>query len=106
MLIFLIKEIKKIKKISLKQLQEKTDISISYLSELENNKAKNPSLIVIVKIAQVLDVKLDDIYFVRGEIESMKKALNIFIEAYGINDEKTLKFSREINEEFNKTKKI
>lgn len=102
MLTFLIKEIRKIKKISLKQLQEKTDISISYLSELENNKAKNPSLIVIVKIAQVLDVKLDDIYFVRGEIESMKKALNIFIEAYGINDEKTLKFSREINEEFNK----
>ena len=102
MLTFLIKEIRKIKKISLKQLQEKTNISISYLSELENNKAKNPSLIVIVKIARALDVKLDDIYFISDEIESMKKALNIFIEAYGINDERTINFSKEVNKVINK----
>lgn len=103
MLIFLIKEIRKIKKITLKELQAKTELSISYLSEIENNKAKNPSLLVMVKIAEVLEVKLDDIYFVKGEIQSMKKALNIFVEAYGINDEKTIKLSQEVNEEINKS---
>ena len=103
MLIFLIKEIRKIKKITLKELQAKTELSISYLSEIENNKAKNPSLLVMVKIAEVLEVKLEDIYFVKGEIQSMKKALNIFVEAYGINDEKTIKLSQEVNEEINKS---
>lgn len=102
MLIFLIKEIRKIKKISLKQLQEKTDISISYLSNIENNKVKNPSLFVIVKIAQALEMKLDDLYFVYGEINSMKKALNIFSEAYGLYDERTIKFSKEVNKVINK----
>lgn len=102
MLIFLIKEIRKIKKITLKELQAKTELSISYLSEIENNKAKNPSLLVMVKIAEVLEVKLNDIFFVRGEIQSMKKALNIFVEAYGINDERTIKLSQEVNEEINK----
>ena len=57
----------------------------------------------MVKIAEVLEVKLDDIYFVKGEIQSMKKALNIFVEAYGINDEKTIKLSQEVNEEINKS---
>lgn len=104
MLVFLIKEIRKIKKITLKEIKEKTNISVSYLSEIENNKVKNPSLLVMVKIAQVLEVKLDDIYFVRGEIESMKKALNIYIEAYGINDKRTIIFSQKVNQEINKIK--
>lgn len=102
MLVFLIKEIRKIKKITLKEIKEKTNISVSYLSEIENNKAKNPSLLVMVKIAQVLDVRLDDIYFVQGEIKSMKKALNIYIEAYGINDERTIIFSQKVNQVINK----
>ena len=102
MLVFLIKEIRKIKKITLKEIKEKTNISVSYLSEIENNKAKNPSLLVMVKIPQVLDVRLDDIYFVQGEIKSMKKALNIYIEAYGINDERTIIFSQKVNQVINK----
>ena len=102
MLVFFIYEIRKIKKITLKEIKEKTNISVSYLSEIENNKAKNPSLLVMVKIAQVLDVRLDDIYFVQGEIKSMKKALNIYIEAYGINDERTIIFSQKVNQVINK----
>lgn len=97
MLVFLIKELRKIKKLTLKEMQENTEMSISYLSEIENNKVKNPSLLVMVKIAKVLDVKLDDIYFVEGEIKSMKKALNIYVKAYRINDERTINFSQKVN---------
>ena len=102
MIVFLIKELRMIKKITLKQLKEKTGISISYLSEIENNKAKNPSLEVIVKIAEALQIKLDEIYFVDSEIDELKKALNVYVEAYGINNEKTIKFSEKVNKEINK----
>lgn len=106
MLVFLIKELRKIKNITLKQMKEQTEMSISYLSEIENNKVKNPSLLVMVKIAKALDVKLDETYFVSSEINSLKKALNVYVEAYGINDEKTIKFSKKVNEEINnKTRK-
>lgn len=83
-------------------MKERTELSTSYLSEIENNKVKNPSLMVMVKIAKVLDVKLDELYFVTDEIKSWKKALNIYVEAYGINDERTIKFSQKVNEEINK----
>lgn len=101
MVVFLIKELRKIKDLTLKQMKEQTEMSISYLSEIENNKVKNPSLLVMVKIAKALDVKLDEIYFVDDEINSLKKALNVYVEAYGINDEKTIRFSNMVNEVIN-----
>lgn len=101
MLVFLIKELRMIKKVTLKQLKEQTGMSISYLSEIENNKVKNPSLLVMVKIAEALDSKLDELYFVEGEIKGFKRALNIYVEAYGINNEKTIKFSQKVNQEIN-----
>lgn len=104
MLVFLIKELRKIKNITLKELKEDTGLSISYLSELENNKVKNPSLFVIVKIAKALDTKLDEIYFASDEINSLKRALNIYVEAYGLNDEKTLKLSEIVNDAINHKK--
>lgn len=105
MLVFLIKELRCIKKITLNQLKNQTGLSISYLSEIENNKVKNPSLISIVKIAKALDLNLDELYFVDSEIEELKRALDIYVEAYGIKDERTIKFSQFINEEINKLKK-
>ena len=104
MLVFLIKELRCIKKITLNQLKNQTGLSISYLSEIENNKVKNPSLISIVKIAKALDLNLDELYFVDSEIEELKRALDIYVEAYGIKDERTIKFSQFINEEINKLK--
>ena len=102
MLVFLIKELRMMKKMTLKQLKEKTGMSISYLSEIENNKVKNPSLLVMVKIAEALDLKLDELYFADNEIEDLKRALNVYVEAYGINDEKTIKFSQKVNQKINK----
>lgn len=104
MLVFLIKELRKIKNITLKELKEDTGLSISYLSELENNKVKNPSLFVIVKIAKALDTKLDEIYFASDEINSLERALNVYVEAYGLNDEKTLKLSEIVNDAINHKK--
>lgn len=102
MIIYLIREIRKIKGIKLKELSDRTGLSISYLSEIENNKTGSPSLLTVVKIATALDEKLDDIYFVDDELDSLKNALNIYIEVYGIQDSKTLELSNKINELINK----
>lgn len=102
MIIYLIKEMRKLKGIKLKELSDMTGMSISYLSEIENNKDCNPSLLTIVKIATALNEKLNDIYFVDDEINSLKNALNIYIEDYGVQSDETLTLSKKINELMNK----
>lgn len=102
MIIYLIKEMRKLKGIKLKELSDMTGMSISYLSEIENNKDCNPSLLTIVKIATALNEKLNDIYFVNDEINSLKNALNIYIEVYGVQSDETLTLSKKINELMNK----
>ncbi|MCI8487052.1 MAG: helix-turn-helix transcriptional regulator [Clostridia bacterium] len=102
MIIYLIREIRKIKGIKLKELSDITGLSISYLSEIENNKDCNPSILTIIKIAKALDKKLDDIYFVDDELNSLKGAINTYVEVYGIQDIKTMELSNKINELINK----
>ena len=97
MIVFLIKELRKIKKVTLKQLKKQTGISISYLSRIENNKVKNPSLLAIVKIAEALNLKLDEIYFEETDINGMKRALNIYMQVYESDCEKLIKLSKKIN---------
>ena len=102
MIIYLIREIRKLKGIKLKELSDITGLSISYLSEIENNKDCNPSILTIIKIAKALDKRLDDIYFVDDELDSLKRAINTYVEVYGIQDNKTIELSNKINELINK----
>ena len=57
-----IKDIRKEKEISLKELSEKTKISYNYLLSLENGKKNNPSLNILTKIAKTLEVEITLIY--------------------------------------------
>lgn len=91
---FVIKDIRKDKKITLRELSEKTGLSVSYLSEIENNKVKEPSFSVISKICAVLGEKIEKIYFAPDEIDSVRNMLNIYIEKYGLTDVKTQNISK------------
>lgn len=62
-----IRRIRKQKKISINMLSKQTGISLGYLSDLENNKAKNPSLDKLNLIADVLGVAID--VFFKDDIE-------------------------------------
>ncbi|GHH97712.1 helix-turn-helix domain-containing protein [Neobacillus kokaensis] len=53
-----IAEIRKQKGYTLSELAEKTNISKSYLSNMERSLNKNPSLAIMKRIAKVLDVDL------------------------------------------------
>lgn len=57
-----IRNIRKDKKISINKLSKITGISLGYLSDLENNKAKNPSIEKLETIAKALDVSVNDFF--------------------------------------------
>lgn len=52
-----------IKEMSQAELARKLGISASYLNRIEKG-TKDPSLRLAIRIAHVLDVKLDDLFFV------------------------------------------
>ncbi|MCA1045309.1 helix-turn-helix transcriptional regulator [Bacillus toyonensis] len=49
---------------SQEKLAKEVKISRQYLSEIENEK-KQPSVIIAIKIAKVLNIKVEDIFFER-----------------------------------------
>ena len=51
-----IKKVRKFKSVTQEELSLRTDLSQSYLSELENNSLSNPTLKTIETIAEALDV--------------------------------------------------
>ncbi|PYG83883.1 helix-turn-helix protein [Ruminiclostridium sufflavum DSM 19573] len=52
----MIKKIREEKNISLRNLSEKSNISYSYISLLENGKKENPSIKIIEELARILEV--------------------------------------------------
>jgi XRE family transcriptional regulator, master regulator for biofilm formation len=54
-------EFRKQKGLSLSELAKRADISKSYLSNIERNLNRNPSIEVVQRIAKVLEIELDTI---------------------------------------------
>ena len=57
----LLKQIREEKNVTIKKLSEKSGVSKSHTSDIENN-YKMPSLIVMVKIAKALDISITELY--------------------------------------------
>ncbi|HBG1613758.1 TPA: helix-turn-helix transcriptional regulator [Clostridioides difficile] len=49
------------------ELAQKVGISRYYLSSLERSKSKNPSNMLMLKLAQELDTSIEDLFFDKGE---------------------------------------
>lgn len=94
MYIFDIKGIRKKKGISIRELSKKTNISRSYLSELENNKKINPTLQSLLKIASALNVNVKDLFYTRFDIEDLKKEMYKRIKKFGLESEEALEVSQ------------
>lgn len=97
MVIFVIKNIRKSKNISLYRLSKSTGITRSYLRDLENNKKNNPTLKTLTQIANALDVKIKDLFYEHIEIDFLKEQLYKSIELNGINAEETIELSKIID---------
>lgn len=97
MFVFVIKNVRKSKNITLYRLVKKTGLSYSYLSELENNKVYNPSLKTMYSIAKALDVKVDDLFYSELDIETLRAEMHSRIDKYGINSKKVMEISQVID---------
>ncbi len=71
-----LKRIRKTKKMTLKQLEEITGITNSYISAIENGRKKNPSTEILEKLAKALDVNVVDFYDKPVLTDKDKKDIN------------------------------
>lgn len=93
-LIFNIKAVRKEKDITVYRLSKITGISRQYLSDLENNKAKNPTVSILLSIATALDVDVKKLFYTSVELNKLKKRLDKTVERYGINSQEALEISQ------------
>ena len=97
MYIFAIKPIRKKRELTLYELSKRTGISRTYLRGLENNKKFNPTLFILKKIAEELEVNIKDLFYSLDEIEKLKEELNRRIDVYGRNSKEVMEVSQIID---------
>lgn len=97
MIVFRIKDIREKKNISLSLLSKLTKVSRAYLFDLENNRKTNPTLQILLKIANVLDVNIKDLFYTRFDIEILKQEMYQSIDDHGIDSSEVLKISQLID---------
>lgn len=94
MIIYAIRNLRKSKNITLDELSNKTSLSNSYLSKLENNKVTNCTINTLEKIANALEVNIKDLFYSKLDINELKIKLNETIDEYGINSKEALEISQ------------
>lgn len=97
MIVFRIKEIRKKKNISAYKLSKSANISRSFLSEIENNKKTNVSLNVLIKIANILDVNVKELFYTTFDLFSLKTEMYALINDCGIKSKEVLDISQLID---------
>ncbi len=97
MVVFIIKEIRERKNMSLYRLSKYSGISYSYLSEIENNKKDNPSMAVISQIADALEVDVKDLFYSSKDLVLLKSQMYEAIEKYGLTSPETLNISKKVD---------
>lgn len=97
MYVFKIKKLRKSKGISLGKLHNLSGVSKSYLSALENNLTFNPTMFILKKIAEGLNVDIKDLFYSSNDIESLKEEMYIRMDKFGINAPETLEISQIID---------
>lgn len=97
MFVFVIKNIRLQKKISISKLSQITNISRTYIRDLENNKKLNPTLAVLHSIALALNVNIKDLFYTKFDIDILKQEMYKRIDKYGIKSQETLEVSQLID---------
>ena len=97
MFVFVIKNIRLKKNLTIYRLSKITGINRGYLTQLENNKKFNPSLEIMYKIAKVLDVKVDDLFYSELDLDNLKEEMYHRIDKYGLDSKEVLDISQVID---------
>lgn len=97
MFVFVIRNIRLKKSLTIYQLSKMTNIARTYLVELENNKKFNPSLKTMYKIANALEVKVDDLFYSELDIDNLKEEMYRRIDEYGLHSKEVMEISQIID---------
>ena len=97
MFVFVIKNIRERKNLTIYKLSKMTGINRSYLTQLENNKKFNPSLKTMYSIARALEVKVDDLFYSELDIDNLKEEMYRRIDIYGIGSKEVMEVSQVID---------
>lgn len=97
MFVFAIKNIRLNKKITIYELSKSTGLSRTYIRNLENNKRTNPTLKVLLDIANALDVNVKDLFYTKCDIDYLKEEMYKRIDTYGLDSKETLEVSQLID---------
>lgn len=97
MIIFVIKEIRENKNITLYRLSKTTGLSRTYLRNIENNINTNPTISVLEKIAAALDVNVKDLFYSELDFEYLRQQMHEKIDRYGVNSKEALELSHIID---------
>lgn len=97
MFIFRIKYLRKLKGLSIRKLSKLSNVSRSYLEDLENGKKFNPTLDKLYSIADALDVNIKDLFYTKFDIENLKEEMYKGIDKYGLNSPEVMEISQVID---------
>lgn len=97
MIIFMIKEIREKKKISQYKLSQMTDISRTYIRNLEKNKLCNPSINILLLIAEALEVNVKDLFYTTLDIDKLKNEMYNRIDKHGLDSKEVMEISQIID---------
>lgn len=97
MYVFAIKPIRKKKNLTLYELSKRTGISRTYLRNIENNKTFNPTMFILKKISEALEVEIKDLFYSPYEVETLKKEMYRRIDEYGLGSKEVMEVSQIID---------
>ncbi|MDX2189571.1 MAG: helix-turn-helix transcriptional regulator [Bacteroidota bacterium] len=83
-----LKDAREINNLTLRQVEEATDISNAYLSQLENDKIKKPSANVLYKLATIYNVELNTLLMASGIIEKGTPEKSKLLNSIALSSEK------------------
>jgi transcriptional regulator with XRE-family HTH domain len=82
-----LKDSRELISLTLRQVEEATGISNAYLSQLENDKIKKPSAIVLYKLASIYNIELDTLLIAAGIIEKQSPAKNKLLNSIALSSD-------------------
>lgn len=97
MYIFVIKPLREKRNITLYGLSKSTGISRTYLRSLENNQVFNPTMQILNKIANALNVSIKDLFYYGNDIEKLRAEMHNRIDLFGIDSKEVLEISQIID---------
>ena len=90
-----LKEARQLCSLKLRQVEDSTGISNAYLSQLENDKIKNPSANILYKLSSLYNIDLNTLLAASGAIEKSESRKNNILNSVAFSSENLSKEEEE-----------